>query len=104
MKTDDKFKDLYLQSLSQFDHSKTDLLDVMGIKQERADIIKDKLVEMLDSKSWVGLNSEMLQEALYETEPKNVSEILLLGYMIGTLKTIDSNIDDYYDNYKNPIY
>ena len=46
----------------------------------------------------------MMQEALYETEPKNVSEILLLGYMIGALKTIDSNIDDYYDNYKNPIY
>ena len=104
MKTKNAFKDLYLQSLSQFDHSKTDLLDDMGIKQERADIIKDKLVEMLDSKSWVGLNSEMLQEALYETEPKNVSEILLLGYMIGTLKTIDSNIEDYYDNYKNPIY
>ena len=104
MKTKDAFKDLYLKSLSEFDHSKTDLLDVMGIEQKRADFIKDKLVDMLDTKSWVGMDSEMMQEALYETEPKNVSEILLLGYMIGTLKTIDSNIDDYYDNYKNPIY
>ena len=107
MKTQNDFKDLYLKSLSQFDHSKTDLLDVMGIEQKRADFIKDKLVEMLDSKSWVGMDSEMLQEALYETEPKSVSEILLLGYMIGILKTIDSNTDDCCDyEYKNnkPIY
>jgi hypothetical protein len=101
----DQFKELYHKSLSEFDHEKSDLLDVMGIKQERAEYIKSKLIEILD-KDVERDNSELLQEALYEAEPQNVKEILLLGYMVGVLEHIDqySNDNDSNYDYRNFIY
>ena len=34
---------------------------------------------------------KMLQHSLYEAEPQNLKETLLVGYMIGVLKQLDSH-------------
>ena len=86
-----KFRTLYDEALGQFDHGKPDLLEVMGIPTERAQELKDKLEKIIDSDLWKKSDSEMLQHSLYEAEPQNLKETLLVGYMIGVLKQLDSH-------------
>ena len=83
-----EFKSMYIHALGQFDHEKTDLLDVMGINKERADSIRQKIMNVIDSTTWDGSSSEMLQKMLYEIEPTDVKETLLLGYMVGIIKQV----------------
>lgn len=90
-----EFKSMYIHALGQFDHEKTDLLDVMGISKERADSIRQKIMSVVDSKKWDGSNSEMLQQMLYKIEPTNVKETLLLGYMVGVIKQVHEEWIDY---------
>lgn len=95
---DKQFKSLYLKSLSKFNHKKSDLFDVVEISKERENHIKDTLINVMDSHNESdedSKDSELLQKALYETDPESIAEILLLGYIVGITKqiyTLENNL------------